>query len=84
MPRIECSRPDRKGNKVCKFPRPGGIKEAIEVRSKATAASRRRRNRNLAKGRKFRFTKADARACAKHKSSKARGKCMARRVKARV
>ena len=77
--KIKCSKP-RGGVKTCAI----GAR-TVRLHASATASTKAKR-KAAARGRlrPFRFTKADARACAKRSGRKARGKCMGDRVVAKA
>ena len=84
MPQIECSKPNKSGSKVCKVTRGTDRGRTFHVRAKASAGTIAKRKRAAStRLKKFRFKASDARGCPV-KSKTARGKCIARKMLARV
>lgn len=84
MPQIECSKPNKSGSKVCEVTRGSDKGRTFHVRPKASAGTIAKRKRAAnTRLKKFRFKASDARGCPKS-NKRARGKCMARKMLARV
>jgi hypothetical protein len=82
MAKLKCTEP-RKGVKTCKITEHGKTR-SVRLHDHATAGTKAKRRAAARRLKSYRFTKADARACGKFKSPKARGNCMGNRVEARA